>query len=275
MLTAAIDFLTLASSAIGLILTTMLGLLFRQRRSGTVLVTPLKPASVSNASGTSTSSSTAATKSNVGESLTVAELVSKFCPSLTSRSSTSYRPSWWLPGGHLQTFYCVAGNFNAIDKVKYVRTTLRMPDGGTVSADVSPPDHQSLPADAPTVVMAHGLTGGSHESYVRNVVEWVVRPKSEGGLGGRAVVANVSECVCLDLSAGVLIPLLLWTSSEAAQTHPSLPTNSIRPDTPATITPLSLTSHRSIPTHRSSGSGSALEQVSWRDMWVSKVTGVC
>jgi len=28
---------------------------------------------------------------------------------------------------------------------------------------------------------------------VRNVLEWVVRPKSEGGLGGRGVVANVSH----------------------------------------------------------------------------------
>lgn len=42
------------------------------------------------------------------------------------------------------------------------------------------------------MIVAHGLTGGSHESYVRNIVEWVVRPKEQGGLGGRGVVANVS-----------------------------------------------------------------------------------
>jgi len=50
-----------------------------------------------------------------------------------------------------------------------------------------------MPKDTPAVVVCHGLTGGSHESYVRNVLAWVVKPKSEGGLGGRAVVINVSS----------------------------------------------------------------------------------
>lgn len=189
MLVAFTDFLTLASSAIGLLLTTMLGLIFRQRRSGTVIVTPLKPALIAKKRAPQ-----GGTNGDSEVFLTAAELVARYCPSLSSSSFTSYRPSWWLPGGHLQTFYCVAGNFNEIDKVDYVRTTLRLPDGGTVSADVSPPDHTSLPDDAPTVIIAHGLTGGSHESYVRNVVEWIVRPRKEGGLGGRAVVANVSRC---------------------------------------------------------------------------------
>lgn len=60
------------------------------------------------------------------------------------------------------------------------------------AVDITPPHHESLPPNTPTVVVAHGLTGGSHESYVRNVLEWVVRPKEQGGLGGRGVVANVS-----------------------------------------------------------------------------------
>jgi predicted alpha/beta-fold hydrolase len=60
------------------------------------------------------------------------------------------------------------------------------------AVDITPPNHKDLPPDAPTIIVAHGLTGGSHESYVRNVLEWVVRPKSQGGLGGRGVVANVS-----------------------------------------------------------------------------------
>ncbi len=57
--------------------------------------------------------------------------------------------------------------------------------------DITPPNHSSLPPTAPTIIIAHGLTGGSHESYVRNVLEWVVKPEKEGGLGGRGVVANV------------------------------------------------------------------------------------
>lgn len=58
--------------------------------------------------------------------------------------------------------------------------------------DATPENHGGLPADAPTVVVCHGLTGGSHESYVRNILAWVAKPKEDGGLGGRGVVVNVS-----------------------------------------------------------------------------------
>lgn len=57
---------------------------------------------------------------------------------------------------------------------------------------MTPPNHESLPADAPTVMVSHGLTGNANESYVRNILSWVAKPKSEGGLGGRGVVVNVS-----------------------------------------------------------------------------------
>lgn len=60
--------------------------------------------------------------------------------------------------------------------------------------DITPPDHQSLPPECPTVVVCHGLTGGSHESYVRNILVWVARPRAEGGLGGRGVVVNFRGC---------------------------------------------------------------------------------
>lgn len=67
----------------------------------------------------------------------------------------------------------------------------------TVSAvDITPPNHEELPADAPTVLVCHGLTGNASESYVRNVLAWVIKPKSEGGLGGRGVVSNVSGSQC-------------------------------------------------------------------------------
>jgi predicted alpha/beta-fold hydrolase len=39
-----------------------------------------------------------------------------------------------------------------------------------------------------------GLTGGSHESYVRNILAVVTRPKAEGGLGWRAAVVNSRGC---------------------------------------------------------------------------------
>jgi predicted alpha/beta-fold hydrolase len=58
--------------------------------------------------------------------------------------------------------------------------------------DVSPPTHDELPRGTPTLVICHGLTGGSHESYVRNVLAWAVKPVKQGGLGARGVVVNVS-----------------------------------------------------------------------------------
>lgn len=53
-----------------------------------------------------------------------------------------------------------------------------------------------LPADAPTLVVCHGLTGNARESYVRNVLNWAIKPKSEGGIGARGVVVNVSLGLC-------------------------------------------------------------------------------
>ncbi|OCF36347.1 anon-23da protein [Kwoniella heveanensis BCC8398] len=105
-----------------------------------------------------------------------------------------FRPSWWAPNGHLQTFYTVTGDFTKVDKVHYVRTYLRLPDGGTIGIDVTPEDHQRFSPETPTIVVCHGLTGGSHESYVRNILAWVIKPKSEGGMGARGAVVNFRGC---------------------------------------------------------------------------------
>lgn len=65
-------------------------------------------------------------------------------------------------------------------------------DKGISGVDVYPPLTTELADDAPVIVVNHGLTGGSHESYVRNLVVWLTKPIAEGGLGGRAAVVNVS-----------------------------------------------------------------------------------
>lgn len=65
-------------------------------------------------------------------------------------------------------------------------------DNGISGVDVYPPLTIELADDAPVIVVNHGLTGGSHESYVRNLVVWLTKPIAEGGLGGRAAVVNVS-----------------------------------------------------------------------------------
>ncbi|KAI6109175.1 AB-hydrolase YheT [Pisolithus croceorrhizus] len=106
--------------------------------------------------------------------ISLRELVEEKCPSLHAK----FHPAWWLPNGHLQTLYCVLGDFSQKDKVVYKRTMLRLKDGGTFN----------LRPDAPIVVVLHGLTGGSYESYVRAILSPVCLPPSEGGLGYRAVV---------------------------------------------------------------------------------------
>ncbi|BEI82219.1 hypothetical protein CcaverHIS002_0300870 [Cutaneotrichosporon cavernicola] len=120
----------------------------------------------------------------------VSAWVDKNVPSLKG----TFTPSWWLPNGHLQTAYIVMGDFSKVDRVDYVRTMLRLPDGGTISLDITPPNHLELPADAPTLVVCHGLTGNANESYVRNVLNWAIKPQSEGGIGARGVVVNFRGC---------------------------------------------------------------------------------
>lgn len=46
----------------------------------------------------------------------------------------------------------------------------------------------------PLVIALHGLSGGSHETYVRLTLEPLVRPKEDGGLGFDALVVNARGC---------------------------------------------------------------------------------
>ncbi|CAD6576958.1 MAG: hypothetical protein TREMPRED_001829 [Tremellales sp. Tagirdzhanova-0007] len=123
--------------------------------------------------------------------------------------------SRWLFNGHLQTMYSVIGDFTQVHKVLYIRTYIRVPDGGTLGLDFTPPHHETLPKSSPTIVVCHGLTGGSHESYVRNVLCWAVTPVKEGGLGARAVVINFRGCAGVPItspqfySAGATLDLAL------------------------------------------------------------------
>lgn len=79
--------------------------------------------------------------------------------------------------------------------VRY-RTLLRLPDGGTLGVDTCPPSNvsQDLPKDTPIVIVQHGLSGGSHEPYVRSILAGACAPKSKGGLGYRGIVINFRGC---------------------------------------------------------------------------------
>ncbi|KZT05357.1 AB-hydrolase YheT [Laetiporus sulphureus 93-53] len=120
------------------------------------------------------------------------------CPSLLK----PFIPAWWLFSGHLQVGYCVLGDFSKADKVEYDRTLLRTVDGGTIGLDFTPPkNEQMLDDDVPIVVVLHGLTGGSYESYVRAVLNPACTPKERGGLGYRGVVVNFRGCAGVPLTS--------------------------------------------------------------------------
>ena len=66
---------------------------------------------------------------------------------------------------------------------------------GIVAIDITPPfSAQPLTESENVLLVTHGLTGGSHESYIRSVLTSVARSKESGGLGFRAVVLNFRGC---------------------------------------------------------------------------------
>ncbi|KAK4687337.1 ATP-dependent DNA helicase PIF1, partial [Tremellales sp. Uapishka_1] len=111
---------------------------------------------------------------NTGE--TVTAFVERACQSLKA----GFKPSWWLQNGHAQTIYSAVADLSHDDRVVYQR-----------GVDIFPPLSTVLPDTAPVVIINHGLTGGSHESYVRKMAVWVAKPWEEGGLGGRTAVVNL------------------------------------------------------------------------------------
>lgn len=66
---------------------------------------------------------------------------------------------------------------------------LRLKDGGVASLDWVVPQ-TLLPDNTPTVVLLHGLTGGSHETYIRGLLQVICRPP----INYRAVVFNARGC---------------------------------------------------------------------------------
>lgn len=105
-----------------------------------------------------------------------------------------------LFNAHLQTCFSTIRKFEDIDKINYKRYMITYPDGAQGALDIVVPNHVSsdyvptnqLPFESPLkssysygtpndtilksddnkpmLVALHGLTGGSHESYVRSIV---------------------------------------------------------------------------------------------------------
>lgn len=96
-------------------------------------------------------------------------------------NADTYEAPAWLPGGHLQTIY--AALFAAAPKIDYRRERWERADG-----DFTDLDWVDGPADAPLVVMFHGLEGSSGSHYARSLMAAVQQK------GWRGVVAHFRGC---------------------------------------------------------------------------------
>ncbi|KAG6832398.1 hypothetical protein H0H92_002666 [Tricholoma furcatifolium] len=151
--------------------------------------------------------------SNETEQVSFRTLVESRCKSLF----TPFHPLWWLFNGHLQTLYCVLGDFSKRDAMWYNRhaenpviaahthnanrTYLKLADGGTLGLDFAPLDESNLEDSTPIIVVKHGLTGGSYEPYVRAILHRACAPIEKGGLGYRAVVINFRGCAGVPITS--------------------------------------------------------------------------
>ncbi|KAI0767241.1 AB-hydrolase YheT [Fomes fomentarius] len=124
---------------------------------------------------------------------TFAQVVREKVPALGPKAQ--FNGIWWLPGGDAQTMYSSVGDFSHVDPITYGRKLLELPDKGILAIDVTPPlESNPISAGENVLLVAHGLTGGSHEAYVRAVLSRVTLSKTSGGLGFRAVVLNFRGC---------------------------------------------------------------------------------
>jgi predicted alpha/beta-fold hydrolase len=101
--------------------------------------------------------------------------------------ATPFRPAWWLPGPHAQT---IAGRYlRPKTGVRYRRVRLEAPDGDFVDVDLASVDgFPEPPADAPVLLVVHGLEGGSGSTYVLETCRAAVER------GFRPVAMNFRSC---------------------------------------------------------------------------------
>lgn len=91
-----------------------------------------------------------------------------------------YQAPFWLPGGHLQTLWAAALPRADVD---YRRERWTLPDGDFIDLD-----WVDGPAQAPLVVLFHGLEGSSDGFYARDLMAAVRRQ------GWRGVVPHFRGC---------------------------------------------------------------------------------
>jgi predicted alpha/beta-fold hydrolase len=85
-------------------------------------------------------------------------------PAQPTAAATDYAAPWWLPGGNLQTIWpALFGRRAAGDAPRYRRERWDTPDGDFIDLDWLEDTHPA--ADAPLVVLFHGLEGSSRSHY--------------------------------------------------------------------------------------------------------------
>ena len=84
-----------------------------------------------------------------------------------------YRSPRWLPGGHLQTIY--PSLFRKAPLPKYRRERITTPDRDFIDLD-----WVDGPAEAPLVILFHGLEGSSRSHYARAVMHLVAERRWRG-----------------------------------------------------------------------------------------------
>jgi predicted alpha/beta-fold hydrolase len=99
---------------------------------------------------------------------------------LNAAASSGYRAPWWLPGGNLQTLYApLIGRA----RVGWKRQRWDAPDGDFIDVDLLPGA-----AEAPLVVLFHGLEGNSRSHYAVALAAELAR------IGWRCAVPHFRGC---------------------------------------------------------------------------------
>ncbi|CAG8613467.1 3830_t:CDS:2 [Funneliformis mosseae] len=135
-------------------------------------------------------------ETNEIEKIKLYDYVQKNCPSLIGEKAYYY-PTPWIGNGHAQTAYAAYQNFEGIHLIDYERKFVSTSDGGQIAVDWTPPVSNKPFDNTPTIIVLHGLTGGSHESYIRCLLEILVNPP----YNYRAVVINFRGCAESDITS--------------------------------------------------------------------------
>jgi predicted alpha/beta-fold hydrolase len=103
--------------------------------------------------------------------MSLKQMLDVTCPSLTDPRRNTFTTHPLLQSGHLQTFYAsLYADHIHKSRVEYEREYIETPDGGIVSLDWTKLPNSPSSNRVPYVLICHGLSGGSHETYVQDLI---------------------------------------------------------------------------------------------------------